>query len=79
MFFQAKFTTFLVSKFLFSKKTWLSIKSCYLLPFQSNNMFIMPYPHRDMDYHIGSNFWKVYVIKTSLNWAKMNQQQKEMH
>jgi len=68
-----KFTTFSVSKFLFSRKTWLSIKSCYLLPFQSNNMFIMPCPHRDMDYHIGSNFWKFYIIKTNFILDELGQ------
>jgi hypothetical protein len=27
--------------------------------------FVEPYLHRDMDYSIGSNFWKFYFLKTS--------------
>jgi hypothetical protein len=28
-----------------------------------NRSFVGPCPHRDRDYHIGSNFWKFYFIK----------------
>jgi len=35
----------------------------------NNKMFIQhfvgPYPHRRRDYHIGSHFWKFYLVKTS--------------
>jgi hypothetical protein len=27
--------------------------------------FLGPCPHKDRDYHIGSNFWKFYLIRTS--------------
>jgi len=27
-------------------------------------LFVGPCPHRDRDYHIRSNFWKFYLIKT---------------
>ncbi len=27
--------------------------------------FVGPCPQRDKDYHIGSNFWKFYLIRTS--------------
>jgi hypothetical protein len=28
-------------------------------------IFVGPCPQRDADYHIGSNFWKFYLIRTS--------------
>jgi len=33
--------------------------------------FIEPYPHRDKDYYIQSNFWKFYFIKTTFTLGEL--------
>jgi len=32
--------------------------------------FVGPCPHRDRDYHMGSNFWKFYLIRTSFTFGE---------
>jgi hypothetical protein len=34
-------------------------------------VFIGPCPHRGRDYHIGSNFWKFYLIKTNFTLSEL--------
>jgi hypothetical protein len=33
--------------------------------------FVGPYPHKDKDNHIGSNFWKFYLIKINFRVHKL--------
>ncbi len=33
--------------------------------------FVGPCPHRDKDYHIQSNFWKFYLIRTSFTLGEL--------
>jgi hypothetical protein len=30
-----------------------------------------PYPHKDKEYRIGSNFWKFYLIKTNFTLGEL--------
>jgi hypothetical protein len=34
-------------------------------------MFVGPCPHRDRDYHIGSNFWKFHIIRTDFTLGEL--------
>jgi len=34
-------------------------------------MFVGPCPHRERDYHIGSNFWKFYIIRTDFTSGEL--------
>jgi len=33
--------------------------------------FVGPYPHKDRDYCIGSNFWKFYFIRNSFTLGEL--------